>query len=178
MFPNMIFPSLEAAEKRRIQDGYGPLDKPEGKPNCLNGLTLVFTGELETLSREEATEYGKRLGAKVTGAPSGQTSYMITGEGAGAGKIAKAKSLDLPTLSEAQFYNLVRYRPAGGELTEKQKEAQLKAEQAMRDDAERMRKEEVEQEKARARKEKVAGREGIATKYEARNRFYRRCHLY
>lgn len=43
----------------------GSKDIPEGKPNCLAGLKFVFTGELSSLSREEAVELAKRYGACV-----------------------------------------------------------------------------------------------------------------
>jgi len=61
--PNSRFYSFKSAEKRREKEGIEPLDKPAGPPNCLNGLTIVFTGELETMSREESTEMAKQLGA-------------------------------------------------------------------------------------------------------------------
>jgi replication factor C subunit 1 len=86
------------------------------------------------------------------------------GEGAGPSKLKKIKELGVPSISEIEFFDLIRYRPVGGKLTEKQKEAQQKAEKAMKDEAARMLKEEADAEKARARKEKVAEREGVAAK--------------
>lgn len=41
----------------------GSKDIPDGKPDCLSGLTLVFTGELESLGRDDAIELAKRYGA-------------------------------------------------------------------------------------------------------------------
>ena len=43
----------------------GSKDIPAGEPNCLAGLTLVFTGELSSLSREEASDLAKRYGGCV-----------------------------------------------------------------------------------------------------------------
>lgn len=40
---------------------------PDGEPNCLAGLTFVFTGELPSFSREEAQDAAKRFGGYVTG---------------------------------------------------------------------------------------------------------------
>jgi BRCT domain type II-containing protein len=55
--------SFEAAAKRREKEGVDALDIPSGQDNCLSGLTIVFTGELEKMSRDESTELAKRLGA-------------------------------------------------------------------------------------------------------------------
>jgi replication factor C subunit 1 len=41
----------------------GSKDVPNGEPNCLAGLALVFTGELGSFSREEAVDIAKRFGA-------------------------------------------------------------------------------------------------------------------
>jgi NAD-dependent DNA ligase len=43
----------------------GSKEVPDGEPNCLAGLKFVFTGELSSLSREEATELAKRYGGCV-----------------------------------------------------------------------------------------------------------------
>ena len=67
-------------------------------------------------------------------------------------------------IDEAQFYDLIRYRPAGGKLDEKQLKAKAKAEQQITEDAERMAREEDQAEKERKRKEKVTGRAGMAVK--------------
>ena len=49
----------------------GSKDVPDGKENCLAGLTFVFTGELESLSREAGQELAKRFGGCVSDANSG-----------------------------------------------------------------------------------------------------------
>ena len=95
---------------------------------------------------------------------SGNTIYVVVGEGAGPSKLKKIDDLGVLQISEAQFYDLIRYRPSGGKLTEKQKEVQEKAEKQMKEDAKRMEREEQATEKAQARKAAVAGREGIAAK--------------
>ena len=43
----------------------GSKEVPEGAPGCLEGLTFVFTGELESLGREDANELAKRYGGYV-----------------------------------------------------------------------------------------------------------------
>jgi len=102
--------------------------------------------------------------SKVTTSVSGNTIYVVVGEGAGPSKLKKIDDLGVLQISEAQFYDLIRYRPSGGKLTEKQKEVQEKAEKQMKEDAKRMEREEQATEKAQARKAAVAGREGIAAK--------------
>lgn len=64
-----------------------------GAENCLEGLTFVITGVLDSLEREDAAELVKSYAGKVTNSVSGRTSYMVTGEGAGESKLAKVRSL-------------------------------------------------------------------------------------
>jgi DNA ligase (NAD+) len=63
----------------------------------LTGLTLVITGTLSGVTREDATAQLKALGAKVVGSVSAKTSYLIAGEEAGS-KLAKAQALGVPVL--------------------------------------------------------------------------------
>ncbi|KAK9449078.1 replication factor RFC1 C terminal domain-containing protein [Limtongia smithiae] len=91
---------------------------PVGAPNCLAGLTFVFTGVLETLSREQGVELVKRYGGRVTGGPSSKTSYVVLGEEAGPKKIEVIKKLNLKTIDQNQFFDLIRDTPANGGNTE------------------------------------------------------------
>jgi len=52
-----------AAKRAAGPTAPGSKDVPDGEPNCLNGLTLVFTGELTAFSRDEAVDLAKRYGA-------------------------------------------------------------------------------------------------------------------
>ncbi len=72
----------------------------------LAGLTLVLTGRLETLTRPEAEERLRALGANVTGSVSKKTSAVIAGADAGS-KATKAESLKLPLLSEDDLATLL-----------------------------------------------------------------------
>lgn len=103
------------AQKRKAMGPAAPGSKeiPPGKPNCLTGLTLVFTGELSSLSREEATDLAKRYGAKVTGSVSSKTNYVVIGSEAGKSKIEKIKQTKTPTLDEDGFLNLIAEKSAG-----------------------------------------------------------------
>jgi DNA ligase (NAD+) len=72
----------------------------------LSGKTFVFTGELSGLTREQAAEKVKALGAKESGSVSAKTSYVVVGENPGS-KFKKAQALGVSILSEAEFLKLV-----------------------------------------------------------------------
>ncbi|WFD27648.1 DNA replication factor C complex subunit Rfc1 [Malassezia nana] len=107
-------PAWKATAERRAAGPIAPGSKPipEGRPNCLAGLTLVFTGELSSLGRDDAVDLAKRYGAKVTTAPSSKTSYVVVGEGAGAKKLETIKKNRLKTLDEDGFLQLIADRGA------------------------------------------------------------------
>ncbi|MBW6397960.1 NAD-dependent DNA ligase LigA [Roseomonas sp. HJA6] len=69
------------------------------------GKTLVFTGTLETLTRDEAEAQAERLGAKVTKSVSKKTDFVIVGADAGS-KAAKAAELGIRVLSEAEYRDM------------------------------------------------------------------------
>ncbi|MBD2199911.1 MULTISPECIES: NAD-dependent DNA ligase LigA [Calothrix] len=73
----------------------------EGK-QTLAGKTFVVTGTLPTLKRDEAKTLIQKAGGKVTDSVSKKTDYLLVGEDAGS-KLAKAESLGIPQLTEAQF---------------------------------------------------------------------------
>ena len=122
-------PNWREMAARRAAGPANPGSKaiPQGKPNCLTGLTLVFTGELESISRDEASDLAKRYGARITSAPSSKTSYVIVGEGAGPKKLDLIRKNNIKTLNEDEFLDLIRTRGAG-ELDEKAKQ-KIKAEE-------------------------------------------------
>jgi DNA ligase (NAD+) len=78
-------------------------------PGPLAGKTFVLTGALATMSREEAGAAIERLGAKVTGSVSRKTSYLVVGAEAG-GKLEKARTLGVTTLTEEEFKALIMAR--------------------------------------------------------------------
>ncbi|KAF9434321.1 hypothetical protein BGZ76_008211 [Entomortierella beljakovae] len=96
----------------------GSKEIPEGQDNCFAGWTFVFTGELSSITREDATDLVKRYSGRVTSAPSGKTSYVIVGDDAGQSKLDKVKKLKLKTLNEDEFLDLIRTSPAKTESGE------------------------------------------------------------
>ena len=74
--------------------------RPKAGP--LQGKTLVITGTLPTLSRDEAKQLIEQAGGKVGSAVSKKTSYVVVGEDAGS-KLAKARELGIPTLTEDEL---------------------------------------------------------------------------
>ncbi len=68
----------------------------------LAGMTVVLTGGLEAMSRDEAGTKLEALGAKVSGSVSKKTSFVVAGEAAGS-KLTKAKELGVDIWDEAKL---------------------------------------------------------------------------
>lgn len=62
---------------------------PEGEEDCLDGLTFVITGVLESMEREQASDLIKKYGGRVTVSVSKKTNYLVVGEDAGQSKLSK-----------------------------------------------------------------------------------------
>ena len=75
--------------------------------NIFAGKTVVLTGKLVELTRNEAKEYLEKNGAKVTGSVTSKTDLVIAGEKAGS-KLAKAEQLGIEVINEEQFAIMVR----------------------------------------------------------------------
>lgn len=142
--------SWAAAKAAKLAGPSAPGSKavPEGSPNCLAGLTFVFTGELSSFARDEAVEIAKRFGGRVTGQPSSKTSYVVLGDNAGPSKVAAIKKNNLKTLNEDEFLALIASRKSS-DADEKTKEKIAKEEEKIRKAADDMERAERKVEKER-----------------------------
>lgn len=82
------------------------VERPQSGDSPVAGKTFVFTGELEKLTREDAEERVRALGAKASGSVSSKTSFVVAGPGAGS-KLKKAQDLGVKILTETEFLELI-----------------------------------------------------------------------
>ena len=83
-----------------------PFVPPAASSSAIAGKTVVFTGTLETVSRNEAKARAEALGAKVAGSVSKKTDYLVVGADAGS-KAKKAAELGVTTLTEDEWLKMI-----------------------------------------------------------------------
>ncbi len=80
--------------------------EPANATSSIAGQTVVFTGSLEKMTRDEAKAMAERLGAKVAGSVSAKTNLVVAGPGAGS-KLDKARALGVKVITEDDWFELV-----------------------------------------------------------------------
>lgn len=91
----------ELLREMTILDGEAPASE-----SPVAGKTVVFTGSLEAMTRDEAKARATSLGAKVSGSVSGRTDILVAGPGAGS-KLKKAQELGVTVMTEAEWIELI-----------------------------------------------------------------------
>ena len=99
-------PSNREIMKRLEDAGVNTVMKSDVIDDSLAGKTLVVTGTMRTMKRDEAEELIRRHGGKAAGSVSKKTDYLIAGEAAGS-KLTKAQSLGVTVLTEEEFLGML-----------------------------------------------------------------------
>jgi DNA ligase (NAD+) len=98
---------------RRLRDAgvhWADLPRAEAAPRPLEGMTFVITGTLQAMTREEAEDRLRGLGARVSGSVSRKTRYLVAGSDAGS-KLRKAEELGVPVLGEEALLRILGGEP-------------------------------------------------------------------
>ncbi len=88
------------------------MERAAATSDLLQGLTIVVTGRLETMSRPEAEDRIRALGGKVGSGVTKATDLLVVGAEAGT-KLAKAQQVGTRTIDEEQFRRLLEVGPGG-----------------------------------------------------------------
>lgn len=86
-----------------------PYKISEAPDNILKNKTLVFTGKLLHISRDEAKDIAGKMGAHVSSAVSNKTDYVVLGEDAGS-KLSKAKQLGITVMTEDEWLKIIGWK--------------------------------------------------------------------
>ena len=100
-------PENRAVLERLRRAGVKPKVEKVGAGAAFAGKTFVFTGALQSFSREEAEEKVRSLGGRAASSISGNTDFAVAGESAGS-KLQKARELGVPVISEQEFIDMTK----------------------------------------------------------------------
>lgn len=93
---------------RKLKDaGINPTLEARTESEAFTGKTVVFTGGLQNMTREDAEALVRKLGGSPSSSVSGKTSLVVAGEKAGS-KLDKARTLGVPVVTEEEFIQMVR----------------------------------------------------------------------
>lgn len=165
--PDAVLPDVKPGEKFNFfahqakvsQQPETSIEIPEAQPDCLAGMTFVFTGTLPNISREQGQDLVRRYGGRVTSSISGKTTCVVIGDEAGPSKIDKIKKLKVKTIDEDGFLQLLAEMPAEGGSSDAAAKAMEKkrAEEAkIQQEADRMAAEMKQKEEAQIREREAA----------------------
>ena len=101
-----LLDKLAKAGVQPIRDKYAP------QSDTFAGKSFVFTGSLQTMTRDEAEGIVKKLGGRAASSVSKQTDYLVAGENVGS-KLEKAKTLGVAVLTEDEFHALAQATALG-----------------------------------------------------------------
>ncbi len=101
------FPENKRMIQRLLAAGVSPQAEAKKAGGALNGLILVVTGTLPTLSRQQAEALIRDNGGTASTSVSRKTNYVVAGENAGS-KLTKAQTLGIPVISEEELMAMVR----------------------------------------------------------------------
>lgn len=131
----MNFFQLKAKQEKDAQSEASgpPIELPKARNNCLNGLTIVFTGVLPSLNREECERVASQYGARITKSVSGRTSLVVIGKDAGPKKVKTIKQKHIKCIDESGFIQLLEKMPQNGGSGEGAKKALAKKQKELND---------------------------------------------
>ncbi|MBE5787963.1 MAG: NAD-dependent DNA ligase LigA, partial [Clostridiales bacterium] len=101
------YPENQRMIERLLDAGVQPVREDRQTGGAFQGMTLVVTGTLPTLSRQEAEALIRDQGGVAAGSVSKKTSYVVAGEKAGS-KLQKAQALGIPVIDEAELLRMAQ----------------------------------------------------------------------
>lgn len=103
----MARPAMQGVLGKLKAAGVDPrVERVEAADQSFAGMTFVFTGALQTMTRDEGSDLVRARGGKASGSVSKKTTYVVAGEGAGS-KLRKAEELEVTVLTESEFRAMV-----------------------------------------------------------------------